>query len=318
MIRPLDHLHTAGRMYPAAWKAVDEFRASRGVGLPKWPNWCFLPMAGWYAIVSADAGADRLGLDRIDDVSRLAAIGTWRYTQGVYRFDLDIAAELSDTLLKGEIPSEVLLRLPEWSIYIETPGRTWMGSELYGFWVHLEWDANTERKELRLLIDCEKALMPVPVHIGPWTVTEAIDRMIGEGRRQAQIAGLSTQGVPDNLVERMSSEIQPLLALVMYICSDEPEIEDREHPGEQPGRPQPKRTKRGWRLFPAQKPRIWAVGEKTGDLLRKARAELGEKTDRKVSPHIRRAHWHGFWTGPKAGDRKFIYKWLPPTLVAAE
>ena len=37
---------------------------------------------------------------------------------------------------------------------------------------------------------------------------------------------------------------------------------------------------------------------------------------RKVSPHLRRAHWHGFWTGSKA-DPNFKYKWLSLMVIAA-
>jgi hypothetical protein len=33
--------------------------------------------------------------------------------------------------------------------------------------------------------------------------------------------------------------------------------------------------------------------------------------------HVRRAHWHAFWTGPKASteERKLILHWLPPIAV---
>jgi hypothetical protein len=115
----------------------------------------------------------------------------------------------------------------------------------------------------------------------------------------------------------MANAMQPLLARLLYLCSDEPEIDDRAHPGEQPRRPKPKRTKRGWRLFAAKKTRTWSVGERTGELIRHARDDA-EATDRRVTPHIRRAHWHGYWTGPKTGERRFSYKWLPPTVVGSD
>ena len=31
--------------------------------------------------------------------------------------------------------------------------------------------------------------------------------------------------------------------------------------------------------------------------------------------HIRRAHWHRFWTGPRDGERTPRVKWLPPIPV---
>ena len=44
-------LSTFGRLYPDAWKQVDEFRASRKE-LGDRAEWCFLPLAGTYAVVS--------------------------------------------------------------------------------------------------------------------------------------------------------------------------------------------------------------------------------------------------------------------------
>ena len=38
--------------------------------------------------------------------------------------------------------------------------------------------------------------------------------------------------------------------------------------------------------------------------------------------HVRRAHWHGFWTGPRdperAEERRFDLRWLPPIPVAVD
>lgn len=317
--KPEFHLHAAGKMYPAAWKQADEFRADRGVGLPKWPAWCYCPMAAWYAIVCADAGKHQLTLDLVPDVARLAALGAWRISQGIYQFDTDMAAAIDKTLLVGEMPTDVLLRLPEYSIYIDGAGLSWMGEPLRGYWVYLEWDANTERRELRLLLDTESALQPAILHMGPWTVTEAVDRMVSESKAQAQSAGISSALLTPELVEKIASEVQPIIARVLYICSDEPDIIDREQPEAKPSRPQPKRVKKGWRLFPPDKPRIWRVGETLGQQLRSVNTATETDSTRKgPKPHLRRAHWHGYWTGPREGERKFQYKWLPPMVVAGE
>jgi hypothetical protein len=40
-----------------------------------------------------------------------------------------------------------------------------------------------------------------------------------------------------------------------------------------------------------------------------------------VRPHIRRAHWHHYWIGPRAApaeERELVVRWLPPILVNVE
>ncbi|MDQ2077429.1 hypothetical protein [Marinimicrobium sp. ABcell2] len=311
--RPVDHLNELSRDRPGAWANVDMFRADRGKGLPQWPDWCFMPMAAWLAIAS---GGQTPGLNDLFNASRLAAIGAWRYSQGIYRFDEDALQAIADTVPSGEMPSEVLYRLPEWSVYIETPGLQYLGEDLHGFWAHLEWDVNTERHELRLLLDTQTFLVPVPMHLGKWTVTEAVDRAYAESRKQWHLTGLSDsilKAEPD--AEAAARELYGLVSLLLYVCCEEPEIDDKREPGAFPAQSRPKRTKKGWRLFPAKRPRVWTVGETLGERLRSGPGEL---TGRGVDAHLRKAHWHGFWRGPRDGQRHFSYKWLPPIPVSSK
>jgi hypothetical protein len=40
------------------------------------------------------------------------------------------------------------------------------------------------------------------------------------------------------------------------------------------------------------------------------------KNHRQHKPHIRSAHWHGYWTGKRgSAARRFILKWLPTTII---
>ena len=309
-MRPIKHLAAAGGMYPNAWKQIDIFRAGRGKDLPDWPQWCFLPMAAWYAIVSEGGN---MPLSRVPDVGRLAALGAWRYSQGVYRFDDSVYESLRGTVPSGDMPVEVLYRLPEWSVYIETPGADWLGDALYGFWAHLEFDINQKKPELRLLLDTEQSLIPIPLHMGNWTITEAVDRAMEETMNQGRALGMAMPATPPPS-DLLAANLYGLVSLVLYLCSDEIEVDDEREPGITPQRPRPTRTKGSWRLFPAKRPRVWSVGTKLGQLLRKP-IESGETTGNTKSAHLRRAHWHGFWSGPRDGERRFNYKWLPPVAV---
>ncbi len=316
-MNPTVHLHKINKKYPGAWKQLAVMRKDKGVDLPDWPAWCFLPMSGWYAIVSAKYSVQQLSIDQIPDLAHIAALGTWRYSQGIYQFDSDAAKALADTVTHGELPIDVIMRLPEWCVYIDTPNRRWASENLHGFWAHLEYDVNTQRHELRLLLNTEKMLVPQIVHLGRWTVTEAVDRWFSESRKQSGLAGIAMPGydITADAVERLSAEINPLISLLLYLCSDEPDISNRDLPDSQPGRAKPKKTKKGWRLLPPNKPKIWHVGKSIGDTLRSADYQ---DSGRSVRPHLRRAHWHGYWTGPRDGEQKFRYKWLPPVVVGSD
>jgi hypothetical protein len=111
--------------------------------------------------------------------------------------------------------------------------------------------------------------------------------------------------------------------LVFYLCADEPDFGG----ADRPRRPQPTRTKHGYRIFPADASRRWDVGTRIGAALRSAR-ERYDHEDREAlasgrarpRPHVRRAHFHGFWTGPRADESKqeMRVRWLPPIPVNVE
>ncbi len=307
MLRPQEHLVKAGKLFPYAWKAADRFREQRGKGgLPSWPGWCYLPMVGWYAILS---GGGTLGLDRIADVGRLAALGSWRVTQGIYRFDPDIYQAVSTTPLSGDLPAEVLYRLPEWCVYIETPGM--QQGKLYGCFFHLEWDGNTGRTELRFLLDRDDGLFPFPVHLGPWSLEEALLKVDAEAKKQGANFDLPVS----NFVENLS----PLVSLLLYLCT-----QAADYGGDR----RPSNPAKGSRLFPPPAPRVWEVGSRIGAALRKAyqeeseRSGIGNRIDPTTGgrasprPHIRRAHWHAYRVG--AGKKETLLHWLPPIPINIE
>lgn len=305
--RPREHLAAAGVLYPHAWAQADDFRARRGKDLPDWPDWCYLPLAAWYAIVSE--GGD-LPPERALDIGRLAAIGTWRMTQGVYRYDPALYDAIVATPVDGDIPHEILYRLPEWCVYIETPGLVRHGQQIHGAWAHLESDANDGRAELRLLIDAEDGLHPVPLHLGAWSLSESVARMDAVAQEQARRRGVSYAPLP---VSEARQIVEPILSLVLYLCSQAAEIGDGPR---RPGNPVPKRLRDGWRLFAADGPRTWAVGVRLGAALRAAyhaRETAREGLGASPRPHVRRAHWHTYLIGEGRSER--VLRWLPPIPV---
>jgi len=181
-------------------------------------------------------------------------LSAWRVTQGIYRFAKVLLQSLIDTPVTGDLPVEVLYRMPEWCVYIETPGLAFADAPLAGFFAHLEWDANTGREELRLLLDLTLPdgylLEPLPIHLGG-SLSDGIQAMMEEAQRQAWRAKSPHMADAVRDAGLKGVGIVPLVSLLLYLYSANAEIGDG---NKHPERPRPKRTKKGLRLFPADKP----------------------------------------------------------------
>jgi len=308
---PVQCLGKVLRAYPDLGKQVDDLLRGRGDAIPDWPDWCFVPMAGWIAIAQGDGPAT---LDTVRDAQLLASLGTWRYTQGIYRYDPDVLAALLHTDLTGDLPADMLLRLPEWSVYIEADLTLW-GEDVAGYWAHLEYDVKTGHRELIIVAAHPNGSVSptIAIHLGAGALADAIAATFFEP------AGLGS--IPDatkrDHAAQWARELTPFVSLVLYLCTDAPEIDDSRVPGVSPTRPRLTKTKRGWRLFAPDRARVWDVGAQTGEVIRRGRREAGEAGQRTVRPHIRRGHWHGYWYGPRTGEQIFRCRWLPPMVIAA-
>jgi len=306
---PLQHLARLLHDHPTLPRQVDDLLRGKGSRLPDWPAWCLLPMAGWLAIAQ---GPHELTLDHVRAGQRLCALGTWRYTKGIYRYDPEVYAALIDTPLAGDLPASLLLRLPEWSVYIETPGLAIYGVAVDGFWATLDYDIECGDAQLRTVMAIGDQTHASPtITLGRGSLADAIERTYAGSEDVVTYLGDDVR--PH--AERDAAQMMPFVSLLLYLCTDEPEIDDVRQPGSSPGNPRPKRVKHGWRLFAPDRARIWTVGAQIGKAIREGREH--EPTGRTVRPHIRRGHWHGYWYGPRTGERVMRVKWLPPIAVAA-
>ena len=313
MLNPQSLLVEYNKKYSTAWKLADEFRADRGKDLPDWPAWCFLPFAGWYAITCELLDKEPLSPDDMPLMQALAALGAWRPSQDVFTFDTTIYEAVVDTDLSGNIPCDVALRLPVWCAYLEL-----QGDNAPGVFVHLEEDANDGRKEMRFLFHWASGEQrAIPLHLGNFSLEESIARMMTEAKRNAPEIKL----IPFDA--EMQKWITHALNLTLYLCSDGIEWPTSGNNGQAPSSPHPQKTKKGIRLFPPDKMRIWHIGEEFGRVMRESREYAPKEGPHgSPSPHIRRAHWHGFWSGtikPKPGieskPRRFDLRWMPPIPV---
>ncbi len=247
--RPLEHLAIYAKKYPTLWREVDFYRENReGLPGPEWPNWCFFPLAGWTMVLLQDR--DEIRQEDCKEAAFLAALGTWRTTQGMYRFDQTLFESIIHTPVEGNLPSEVLMRLPEWCVYIETPGMSWMGENMRGFYAYLNWDGAAKLPDLYLLIDNERELDLVSLVIGPWSLVESLTRTANAARAQWQEFGF-TQGPPPVAIHHnlVAKELTPLISLILYLCSQNAEINSGDRV---PTPPKLTRTKKRFAVFSAE------------------------------------------------------------------
>jgi len=308
-------LREIGRKYPQAWQQFKLFRAGKGNNLPDWPDWCYVPMAAGYAILSQGLDNPHLYELRLSPAVMTAA-ATWRVSQGVYRFDADLYNSLVSQPMDDKLPCDALFRLPEWCVYIETIGASYLGKLIDGFLAHLEHDANDGRAELRFVFLCsDGSMVQLPLHLGDWTIEEGLDRMQREAARQAEKQGITYPA--EGIGTELAPYVVPFLQLILYLCAENADMPQVRHPNT--------RVRMSGQVDVPREPRFWSVGERIGAAIRQYRNQEGlsrpgktQGTHASPRPHIRRAHWHHFWTGSRDGERKLVLRWLPPIPVGID
>lgn len=327
--RPVKLQRDIERRYPGIWDIVSHVRNDKGnkaKGIKDWSDWCYLPVAAWFAIV------EKVQKDNGDALSipvaqQITAVGTWRLGKGIYRFDSDLYSELIDTPVSDNLPVEIFLRLPEYCMYVETPILFFKGELMYGFYAFLEEDYQDGTPELRLLFDLERTHYPfiLPIPVGGDFKTEfnkiyQSEEMISDALEKGYFKGATMEDIflETQLMRNLATRS---LSLLLYLCSNEPDYGDRMPPVHAA----PKKVKSGEKWFAAPGITTWEVGVRIGAAIRKYRQQAperegGEPTDGHHTPkrpHMRRAHWHGFWMGPRKEPEKmkFVLHWIPPIPV---
>jgi hypothetical protein len=194
-----------------------------------------MPLQAFYAILSG-GGNRRIAPERIRHLGIVGALATWRVTQGIYRFDPDLAAAVADTPLSGDLPAETLFHLPEWCVYVETPGRRWAGRDLHGFWAHLDYEVGGVADELRLVLDLaetpdaalapDRGLLPIVFLLGEGSLADALHRATESALQRGPANGLAAALPSIQDTQSLAAELAPLVALLLYLCAENAEIGD--------------------------------------------------------------------------------------------
>src|SRR5690348_12592952 len=189
---PQKKLHKILKEYPGINKLI-HLMVKQKAKVSKstlWPEWCFIPCTGWFAIISQGKPIEKMtNIERAeygDAISRVAPILTWQYSQGIYRFDPDLYSEIIKTEIADEFPSDIFYRLPEWCIYVETQDLIINGVKTFGFWCYLDTKStDTEIKyefnEIRFLFNGGKnGIMPLLLYLKNIPLNENLKLMINK------------------------------------------------------------------------------------------------------------------------------------------
>ena len=318
---PEGWIHELNRLFPNLWtdlrKALENPKRFMNDDCVKFigdvPSWCPMPTFFPYLTLARRLGPD-VYLRYRDAVMTVASMYLWRAGKGIYRFSPELYRALVNQPFSGDIPNECLYRMPEWAVYIETPGIAIGGLPVSGFIAHLDYNLYSRETDLQFAIFRQGISEPkmIALPLGEGGLIEAMHRVDAIDSmfnipRDRQI------GLREDYRHALSSMLQ----LLLYLCSEEPDMPAVEHPSN-------RRTLSGGVRSP-ESPRLWDVGVRIGAALRKAdtvrnsglaieRNPDGNACGNHARPraHIRSAHWTTYWTGPRTGRQTPILRWIPP------
>lgn len=334
--RPMRHLADKTTHYPQIWRDHDELRTEQQQ-LTRWPSWCYAPVSVSRTCFELPKyGGPVSRQEEEGNLVGVAALAAWRLTKGIYLFDETIFGALWDSDLQGDLPVELLQRMPEWCVYVPFPTPREMphiclstavpAFRICGFFAYLDWEKN-DATWLHLCLDADYADPDHPFSLNP--ISLKLEGELSDSCRPfRRLLNTAVRDFPmvdiTGWLEKQETDlIRPLVSILLWLCSAKPEIS-----GLDPLRGlRTKKTKQGVRHFNAEHPRVYEVAYRIGAALRLAqevvtRGKPGGGTHASPRPHIRKAHWQGFWTGPRASagkdqptERKLIPKWVAPIAV---
>lgn len=203
---------------------------------------------------------------------------------------------------------------------------------LHGFFVSSDYGIDDKVQSLQFLFDIEWPgqddgyLLPIvlPMTLGAGvsaTISEMIAIYLQEENNRFFDDDPEVWVSPEYkaVLKEVFNNLGPgAISLFLYICSVNAEFRDNGDTNRSPGKPVAKKTRDGIRLFPPEQPIVWDTAWRIGAALRSygntsSHENKGERE--RMRPHVRRAHWHTFLTGPLNGPRDVRVKWLPPIAV---
>ncbi|MEC3916026.1 hypothetical protein [Nocardia sp. CDC160] len=313
-----------GRSNPAMAEVIDQLRSAMTSGSRDG----FVRGKSLLSELSASYGREGANFVGVT-VQTAEAARMWRRHRVVYRVHPGLAESLIDTDTRAEVPCEVFKRLPHPEPFVVFPvpipapiaknhfGLTVVGQPAY---VGMLITGVNEYEQLCSTADPDVRQLSVALA----STIEYEGQAPGHDETIALVP-LAGRFSIDSLIER-NTQYESLgefandeqrrvynlaFSLLLYLCSDQRDA--REH--------QPETNKRA-RKSGRGDSTIIDVGFDIGPELQAARRDSSTETaegdeGKQVRPHLRRAHWHTYWTGPRNSPTPVV-KWLHPIVVHKE
>lgn len=243
-------------------------------------------------------------------------VTAWARSKQVYKFDAELELSLTSTE-EVELPVRILDRLPYHTFYVDFADEGIFKSNYHGAFLHI-----------------------VPEQAG-YLVFVMIVKDDGHSRssKMALVPGDDPDGTfffsKENFADTdcincdldWTTFVLFIVNALLYLCANNSEVEESIL------------TKQTYRPSKTIKNRFsevrqWECGYRYGAAVRKSKAngkgslqnnnETVPQDARKIHSrrtvieHVRRAHWHHYWTGKRDEERKLILHWIPPTIVRGQ
>lgn len=301
------------RAVPSAFRSLNNIADARAKGEFAWDKRCPIPISAaiTYLVETNTTNAGMYGAE-------LTAAWAWDKTKVAYIFDPELAQSLSDqakdTKDTDVLPIEVITYLPYPCVYISTNAIT---DNILGFFAWVEDDMNTHVMEMRVQwLLSDGRTIPGMIHLLPGeTIGKCIEDTLLTMKKNVQDdPNLLSLGIDAYYSTKRC--LMKSLQFILYLVSDDADMST-------PAKKKTAKKKgKGNTVNDRDKVTEVTVGVRIGSAFRKARQRADQstvKTSEGVkltkAPHMRRGHWHRYWTGPLKGERKLIVKWTAPIAV---
>lgn len=255
MSSPQNFLISINQSIPSnVWQCVDEIRFMTPQSFSDWPPYVFMPLPLWITLLSTLVGREATDKEVVETGMALRIAGTWRVTQDIVQFDPARYAAITRAPIPPELSCHIFYQLPAWCVYVETQGMVLDETTILGFWALLDHDMDNDEDALDICYLHSRqdgGIISVRMSLAKKNVLEATEAMV---QKHSVLPLLEADARQENRLHVSPEFLRESVRILIYLCTQG--LPGR---GTTPCRPAPVKTKRGPRLFPAQKPTVHKV-----------------------------------------------------------